>query len=95
MEYEEDKDFSFSLGSDHDCECCGGSWNHVEFHYDWRDEGDWMLQYHVGCYGGGELYKDDYTPEALKELFKYFRTFDNWEKSYEKQIKKEIKALGE
>jgi hypothetical protein len=88
---EEDRDLSWSLGDDSDCDVCGGSWNEAEFMPDFHDDNKWEFRYGVGCYGGKSVsYDTEKREQELNEIFEQLSDFPEWKKEYEATVRNMI-----
>ena len=88
---EEDRDLSWRLGDDSDCDTCGGSWNEAQFMPDFHDDNKWEFRYWVGCYGGKSVsYDTEKREQELNELFEQLSDFPEWKKEYEATVRNMI-----
>jgi len=88
---EEDRDLSWSLGDDSDCETCGITYNEARFDPDFHDDNKWEFSCRVGCYGGQSVsYSTENREHELNEIFEYLSDFPEWYKEDETTVRNMI-----
>jgi hypothetical protein len=89
---EEDRDLSWSLGDDSDCDTCGRSWNEAQFMPDFHDDNKWDFSYRVGCYGGISVsYSTENREQELNGIFEQLSDFSGWSKEDETTVRNMIR----
>ncbi len=85
-------DMSWLLGDDYDCETCGSTWN--ELRLEDYDDKLWVLNMHVGCYGGVSTNSDNvmFAQEA-EEIIQECLAYEDFSKVHAEEVRNAIKEI--